>query len=110
MSKLVQALPVQRDKNGEWGNPEIPDFGEDISAYNAWLAEQGLETECKFLESEDLDHPTYISYFEGGDPCFRDWEPSAPAGEGWFTLAITETEDGPAWVWARRVEQIGGAQ
>lgn len=110
MLQLIQSLPVQRDKDGSWTHPGIPDFGEDIKAYSEWMAEQGLETSASWLESESPEHPVYISYFEGEEASFADWEPSSPAGADWFTLSVHETDDGPVWVWARRIEQSGGAQ
>jgi hypothetical protein len=54
------------------------------------------------LEHEDCDHPVYVSYFDNGDPSVAAWEPTPPKGEGWFTMSIHDTEDGPAWAWARR--------
>ncbi|WP_366557365.1 hypothetical protein [Pantoea rodasii] len=29
------------------------------------------------------------------------WQPSGPAGEGWFTGSIHDTDDGPVCVWLR---------
>lgn len=40
---------------------------------------------------------------ESGDPDCSYWEPSKPDGEGWFCLAIYDTDDGPSCWWGRRV-------
>lgn len=100
----IQAVPIlERDANGEWAHPGLPDFDEDATKYKAWLEAQGLETSTYLLEYEDNAHPAYVAYFERGESSFREWLPERPAGEGWFTLAISDTENGPAWIWARRV-------
>lgn len=101
---LIEAAPVARDEGGAWWHPGMPDFEEGQEAeWKAWIAVQGLETVSGKLEDEDCDHPAYIAYFDDGEPCFLGWVDEPPAGEGWFTLAISDTEDGPVWSWARRV-------
>ena len=108
---LIQAVPIiERDPTGEWAHPDLPAFDEgDGAKYRAWLVVQGLEATSTYLESEGPDHPAYIAYFERDEASFREWLPARPEGEGWFTLAITDTEDGPAWLWARRVRQAPGS-
>lgn len=101
-STFIQPMRVERDKDGWWSHPGIPDFSEDATAFNAWLVAHGLETTYKMLESEGDSHPAYVSYFEKEDVSFAAWEPIPPVGDGWFTFSIHDTEDGPAWVWARR--------
>ncbi|MFJ2989994.1 hypothetical protein ACIPF8_19180 [Collimonas sp. NPDC087041] len=105
---LIQPLPVVRDSDGFWFHIGVPNFdeGED-EQYKAWLKSQGLATKFKKLDGEDDTHPVYDSYFEHGNPDISRWEPTPPAGEGWFTISIHDTEDGPVWVWARRVPEIG---
>lgn len=100
---VIEALPAQRDDDGWYGHHGIPDFDEDHLAYNAWLIAQGLETRFDSLESEDETHPAYSAYYEESACHVRDWTCEPPAGEGWFTLSIHDSEDGPQWVWARRV-------
>lgn len=100
---LIQPIEVDRDADGYWWHPGVPDFDEGQDAeWKAWLTAQGLELTQDYLEWESDDHPAYVAYFENevcGCPL---WTPEPPKGEGWFTLAITDTDDGPAWVWARR--------
>ncbi|MGI4846178.1 MAG: hypothetical protein ACRYF7_23050 [Janthinobacterium lividum] len=99
---LIQPMPVERDENGWWSHPGIPDCGDDIKAWHAWLEEQGLMTTYKMLEDEP-DHPLHEAWFDRGESNMASWAPMPPKGDDWFTLSIHDTEDGPAWVWARRV-------
>ena len=96
-------VPVERDSDGYWFNPAIPDFDEDAKAYKDWLDAQGIETTYKDLEWEDDSHPAYQRYFEEGEADISDWTPEPPKGEGWHTLSIHMHDDGVCWVWARRV-------
>ncbi|RMU96801.1 hypothetical protein ALP20_03388 [Pseudomonas coronafaciens pv. coronafaciens] len=68
----------------------------------AWIAEQGLEVVKDELEYAS-DKAVADRYFEAGDPDCSYWEPDRPDGEGWFCLAIHDTDDGPVCWWARRV-------
>ena len=103
MTELIQAVPVVRDADGTFFHPGMPDFDEgDGDLYKAWLKAQELEVTHANLESENGDHPVYIAYFENGESSHLEWNPAPPEGEGWFTLAIGDTEDGPIWTWARR--------
>jgi hypothetical protein len=110
VTTLIQAMEVVRDQNGWWTHPGVPDFGESVERYNAWKAAQGIETTYAELDSEDDDHPVYVAYFENADTNISQWNPAPPAGDGWFTLSIHETEDGPIWVWARRAGAATAAQ
>lgn len=101
---LIPPLPAQRDDDGWYCHPGLPDFDEgQCQEYKAWLLAQGLETRFHSLESEDGTHPAYAAYYEQNECHVRDWFDEPPAGEGWFTLSIHDSEDGPQWVWARRV-------
>ena len=106
MSLIKLDVPVARDEDGYWSNPAIPDFDEDFDAYRAWLKAQYIETKHAMLESEKDGHPAYIAYYENDEPGCQLWNDQPPAGEGWHTFSIHDSEDGPCWVWARRV---GGA-
>jgi hypothetical protein len=100
---LIQPAPVERDAEGWWSHPGIPDFDEDHAAYKAWLEAQGLDIKYTLLDDEDDEHPVRQSYFDNEDTGVSAWEVAPPRGEGWFVLSIHDTEDGPVWVWARRV-------
>jgi hypothetical protein len=103
--ELIQPAEVKRDDFGFWYHPGIPDDVEDGAAFRKWLEAQGLITFRRDLEDESDEHPTYVKYFEDEDPDVREWNPEPPVGEGWFTLAIFDTEDGPTWMWAMRREK-----
>lgn len=100
---LIQAAPVERDESGCWWHPGMPNFEEgQEDEWHAWIAGQGLKIMRGRLEDEVMDHPVYVEYFENGASSFLAWVDEPPSGEGWFTLAIHDTEDGPVWAWARR--------
>lgn len=100
---LIQPAPVIRDENGFFQHPDMPDFDEgDGDKCKTWIAEQGLEVAKEELEYAG-DQAVADRYFEAGDPNCSYWEPDRPDGEGWFCLAIHDTDDGPVCWWARRV-------
>lgn len=103
---VIGPVAVDRDADGWWTHPHIPEFDEgQEDAYRAWIEAQGLVTNYALLEYEDDDHPSYIDYYENGGADVSEWHPAPPAGDGWFALSIHDTEDGPVFVWARRIEQ-----
>ena len=100
--KLIQPAPIVRDENGMFAHPDMPDFDEgDGDKCRAWVAEQALEVTMVSLEYHS-DEAVSERYFEAGDPDCSYWEPDRPDGEGWFCLAIHDTDDGPVCWWARR--------
>ena len=100
-TKLIQHWPERRDENGMFQHPDMPDFDEgDEEKCKAWVVEQGLAVAMVSLEYADEEIAD--RYFEAGDPDCSYWEPERPDGEGWFCLAIHDTDDGPVCWWARR--------
>lgn len=103
MDTKIEAAPVVRNADGEYHHPDMPLFYEGEEAnYKAWLAAQGLSMQMVWMES---DAPALADrHMEGdGDPsAVTDWQPNSPDGEGWFVLAIFDTEDGPVAHFARR--------
>lgn len=98
---LIQPTPVVRDGYGMFAHPDMPDFDEgDGEKVKAWVAAQALEVAMVSLE--DSDEAIADRYFEAGDPDCSYWEPDRPEREGWFCLAIHDTDDGPVCWWARR--------
>ncbi|MCO8166894.1 hypothetical protein NJC40_03755 [Pseudomonas sp. 21LCFQ02] len=101
--KLIQPAPVVRDENGMFQHPDLPDFDEgDGERCKAWIAEQGLEVTKVELEYHS-DQAVADRYFESEAPDCSYWEPDRPDGEGWFCLAIHDSDDGPVCWWGRRV-------
>lgn len=105
---LIQPLPVQRDNCGNWTHPSLPDFGENCGyePIARWLEAQGLDSHMVALE-DDLTADEYDAWQAKGDYDAEGWEPTAPAGDGWFVLSIHDTEVSPVCWWARR--KIAGA-
>lgn len=98
---LINHWPVRRDENGMFQHPDMPDFEEgDGDKCKAWIADQGLKVQMVSLEYADEAIAT--RYFESHDADCSYWEPERPEGEGWFCLAIHDTDDGPVCWWARR--------
>lgn len=102
--QMIEAARVERDGNGWWWHPDLPDFGDPddheryVAAYDAWIAKQGLRVFSIDMEGDGPeDHP----YWSGDCQC-NGWEPSAPPGDGWFVLCIADTEIGPVCWWVRR--------
>jgi len=100
--KLIQPAPVVRDEYGMFEHPDMPDFDEgDSEKCKTWIAQQGLQLVMVHLET---DAPDEIAdrYFASDEPHCGYWEPGKPEGDGWFCLAIHDTDDGPVCWWARR--------
>lgn len=95
--KLIQRVAVERDADGWWDHPDLPEFDEDHAAFSAWLVQQGLELKQWHMEADIIDHHPY----DDGDCHCLGWEPECPGPE-WFLLGIFDTEDGPCVSWARR--------
>lgn len=100
--RLIEPAQVIRDENGMFQHPELPNFDEgDGEKCKQWIAEQGLQVKMVELEYHS-DESVSERYFEAGDQDCSYWEPDRPDGEGWFCLAIHDTDDGPVCWWARR--------
>lgn len=98
---LIEPAKVIRDENGMFQHPNMPDFDEgDGEKCKQWIAEQGMAV--AMVSIEYADEAVSERYFAAGDPDCSYWEPDRPDGEGWFCLAIHDTDDGPVCWWARR--------
>jgi hypothetical protein len=106
--ELIKPATVERDADGYWSHPGMPDGDDDsesANAFKAWMAEQRLTHQISNLESEDETHPAYHAYYEEECCGVVGWNPEPLTGNGWFTLSIHDTEDGPMWVWVRRIDE-----
>jgi len=104
---LIQPVAVERDADGYWSHPGIPDGDDDLEsavAFKQWMTDQGLTYQVSNLEDEEDSHPAYHAYYEEECAGVVGWNPEPPKGDGWFTFSIQDTEDGPMWLWVRRVE------
>lgn len=95
---LIQPAQVERDGDGYWYHPGIPDFDEDHEAWNAWLEAQGLKVIGWHMESDLESHPYWD---EEACHCLG-WDPEKPPAYEFFLLGIFDTEDGPYVQWATR--------
>lgn len=103
----LNAVPVVRDAEGWWSHPDYlnePEFADretiPEAEYLAYCRARGITTTWTSLEGDDEVQSEH--YQESGCADCSFWTPSQPAGEGWFMLAIQDTEDyGPVCVWGR---------
>lgn len=107
----LSAQPVVRDRWGCWTHPafftpadnrEYPLPGE----FEAWLTAHHLISATVWMDNE-VPEAMSVRFGKTGD-C-SDWLPSCPAGEGWFTGSIHDTEDGAVCIWLRRRDEGGTA-
>lgn len=91
---MIKPMTVEQNKDGIWVHPDFQALFGDRDAIpteelEAWERTNGLEiAEAVSLEEDGFN--------------LADWELEPPEGEGWFLLAINDTEDGPIQVWARQ--------
>ena len=95
----IKPYIVNRDKNGFWTHPSLPDFGEDIMDYTPWLDKNNITVKWYYLE--DCNNESIVTkYFEDNDTtAINEWQPSCD-DTGSFLLSIHDTEDGPIAVFA----------
>ena len=74
---LIQPVTVERDKDGWWVHPDMPDFDENYAALKTWIAEQHLEIQQWHKEADIYGHHPYG---DGECHCLG-WNPVAPAPE-----------------------------
>lgn len=97
----ITAQPVVRDRWGGWTHPdffktpdgrELPQPGE----FERWLEAHHLQSATTWME-HDVPEQMMEQYQKTGN-C-SNWEPSVPAGDGWFIGSIHDTEDGAVCIW-----------
>lgn len=97
----IEAVEVVRDENGHWTHPALPE-SDDEHIPLSWFADHGLEVKVVQFE-DDASQELVDAYYDNGEPDCSAWQPSAPAGEGWFIFSIHDTEGGPICAWVRRI-------
>lgn len=100
--KKIQPMEVQRDSNGYWCHPDLPQI-ETNEQFDNWISAQGLQYSIHCLDGDDGvgEEEANTAYFENGDASCAVWQPSKPDGDGWFIVSIHDTEDGPVCIWIR---------
>lgn len=103
MEKRIVEEPIVRDAAGWYEHPDLPEFEPgDTASFQAWLDLQGLVVMRVWMESNNPDLAARYSDGEGDPTAMIDWNPTPPKGDGWFLLAIYESDDGPHAYYARR--------
>ncbi|HSH72378.1 MAG TPA: hypothetical protein VK974_04895 [Methylophilaceae bacterium] len=97
-----------RDEFGFVGHPDADliyrQMATDDEGEAAWRFIENLGYEYKVVSLEgDASEEICTRYFEGNSPDCSYWVPSKPEGEGWLLAWITDTEDGPAAVYVKKV-------
>ncbi|WP_368894260.1 hypothetical protein [Kluyvera ascorbata] len=101
----VRPVTVTRDCNGFWTHPYyfMPDSDEAAPpAFGDWMRQHHLTCATCWMENDAP--PQVFDAWEKGAQSVIDWQPSMPAGEGWFIGSLHDTEDGPVCVWLREVK------
>ncbi|WP_261397492.1 hypothetical protein [Serratia fonticola] len=107
MKKPITAMEPQRDEYGHWTHPDFfePANGMECAApgeFEAWLDANRVVGHLQWMESDVTDEQ--LEALEAGDGDISQWNPTPPAGDGWFIGSIHDTEDGPVCYWLRPVE------
>ncbi|WP_257757848.1 hypothetical protein [Burkholderia glumae] len=114
---LLQQIPVVRDENGYFIHPDLLHFwtvtmdGAEHCTPQQWEdleTRAGIKTSIYHLESENIDHPAYVSYFDNGSADISEWDPSPEPG--WWLIEIGDSDDGPYAVHATHATQQESAQ
>lgn len=90
----------QRDEQGYYVHPGMPDFADDGNGVANWIYEQQLTISVDYLYDEPATSEAFIHYFDDGGGAEK-WQPTPPEGTGWFMLCLFDSEDGPICWWAR---------
>lgn len=107
MDKLIQPCPIERDSDGMFFHPDLPDYGDDYTAVQAWMNDQGFVA----FVIVDLFDGLFDLPDEDCERITQAWEKNSnvsefplvhPEGDGWFLLSIHDTEDGPVAWWVTR--------
>lgn len=101
----ISPVTVTRDRNGFWTHPHYFQPVDDEATpaeFGDWLHRHNLTCATRWMENDAPPH--VIRAWENGFSSIHDWQPSAPAGDGWFIGSIHDSEDGPLCVWLREAQ------
>ncbi|MND22400.1 hypothetical protein D3C80_127790 [compost metagenome] len=105
MEKMVaiSAEPVERDQFGFWTHSAIPPCDDERTdeQFRAYLATFGITQLEWSLMYDDAPIEVNEAYIESNKGDCSAWAPEPPSGEGWITLSIHDTEEGPVCLWGR---------
>lgn len=100
MNTIIKPTVVERDEDGYWTHPDLPEWGEGApgSSIAHWLCQNQIGYVTKWLEF-DATEEISNRYFEDGECGCPDWIPTCDI-EGSYLLSIHGTEDGPCAIFA----------
>jgi hypothetical protein len=97
---LIKKAKVEKDKNGEWIHPDLPDWGESVEkkVLRDWENENLVNLYYLYFE---IDAPERLvdDYFENNKKNLHLWNPQCNISQS-FLLSIFEGEDGPVAIYA----------
>tara|TARA_Y100000588_G_scaffold186210_1_gene200081 strand:+ start:22511 stop:23161 length:651 start_codon:yes stop_codon:yes gene_type:complete len=96
----IKATEVNRDENGWWVHPDLPEWGEGVAEAEiaAWFKSNGITHFIDCFEHSASDELN-DKWFDGGICDCSDWLPSCDAPDS-FLLSIHDTDDGPIALFA----------
>lgn len=110
-SMLNQARMPARDEEGYVQHPDLDllleEPAEDMTVDSDTPIDETKVRAAGFEPayiSMPVDHPASRDYLEFGT-CI-DWEPDAPEGDGWRLVAVYDTDDGPAAMFVRPLQDV----
>ena len=95
---MLRPAPVERDEHGYWLHPDLEDIPVD-TPLGEHPAAEGMELAFRLLHPDEGE--VADRYFRQGAIDISAWEPAPPAGDGWFIVAIYDTEEGACCAFAR---------
>lgn len=99
----ITAAPVERDEFGFWTHPAIApcDDEQTDQQFKAYLATLGIAEVEWSVMYDDAPLEVTEAYIAANQGNCSSWVPEPPKGEGWITLSIHDTEEGPVCLWGR---------
>lgn len=93
----VNAIPVTRSPDGSWVHPAWQRL------LQGWKSADPVYL-VQWLTDHDLEYK--VTWPEYG-VLLTEWQPSAPAGDGWFIVSLRSGQTEPQCIWLRP-HQPGG--
>ncbi|MHC6528844.1 hypothetical protein [Vibrio proteolyticus] len=107
IEQKIKPAKIQRDKNGYWTHPGVPNFGESatVARLSDWGRSVGIIVYFLPMAEDPLVNDSYVEqWFKNHSSECLDWNPQPESlpfeRDGTFLLSIHESEDGPTSWWA----------
>lgn len=89
----IRGVAIERNEDGSYLHPDLPDFANSDDTIEAWIIRQGLEI--------DIQHANWNGH---NVRSLHEWTPTPPDRKGnWFLLVLIDTDDGPVAWWANPI-------